>query len=116
LAATENDFAISIITHYEIFSGSNDNQNSFWSEFLESVEVLDFDMQSSSQAIKIFKQLKKSNKMIDLADIFIAATSITNNLPMATLNLKHLTRNQKDFKASNIPVMSADEHLKSIKR
>ncbi len=27
-----------------------------------------------------------------------------------------LTRNQKDFKASNIPVMSADEYLKSINR
>lgn len=27
-----------------------------------------------------------------------------------------LTRNQKDFKVSNIPVMSADEYLKSIKR
>lgn len=27
-----------------------------------------------------------------------------------------LTRNQKDFKASSIPVMSADEYLKSIKR
>jgi len=27
-----------------------------------------------------------------------------------------LTRNQKDFKASNIPVMSAEEYLKSINR
>lgn len=27
-----------------------------------------------------------------------------------------LTRNQKDFKQSNIPVMSANEYLKSIKR
>ncbi|MEI6754614.1 MAG: PIN domain-containing protein [Paludibacter sp.] len=27
-----------------------------------------------------------------------------------------LTRNQKDFKESNIPVMSANEYLKSIKR
>jgi len=43
LASIENDFAISIITHYEIFSGSNDKQNSFWKEFLDSITILDFD-------------------------------------------------------------------------
>ena len=89
LASTESEFAISIITHYEIFTGSNDNQDSFWTDFLESIEVLDFDLQCSSQAVKIYKQLKKTNKMIDLADILIAATSLSNNIPLATLNLKH---------------------------
>ena len=92
LAATESDFAISVITHYEIFTGSNEKQDSFWKDFVDSVEILDFDLQSSKQAVKIYKHLKKTNKMIDLADILIAATSITNNLPLATLNLKHFQR------------------------
>lgn len=92
LASTENDFAISIITHFEIFSGSNNHQDSFWNEFLDSVEVLDFDLQASLQAIEIYKQLKKKNKMIDLADILIAATSLSYKLPLATLNLKHFQR------------------------
>ena len=92
MASIESDFAISIITHYEIFTGSNDNQDVFWTDFLESVVVLDFDLQSSTEAVKIYKGLKKTNKMIDLADILIAATSISNNLPLATLNLKHFHR------------------------
>ena len=39
LASNENDFAISIITHYEIFTGSNDAQDSFWKAFLESIDI-----------------------------------------------------------------------------
>jgi predicted nucleic acid-binding protein len=92
LSSIENDFAISIITHYEIFTGSNDKQDSFWKEFLDTVEILDFDIQSSEQAVKIYKYLKKTNKMIDLADILIAAASISNNIPIATLNLNHFER------------------------
>jgi len=92
LASSENNFAVSIITHYEIFTGSNDKQDSFWKEFLETIEILDFDLQSSEQAVKIYKKLKKTNKMIDLADILIAATSISNGIPLATLNLSHFER------------------------
>jgi predicted nucleic acid-binding protein len=92
LSAKENDFAISIITHYEIFAGSNESQDSFWKEFLDTISILNFDLQSSEQAIKIYKYLKKTNKMIDLADILIAATSISNNIPLATLNINHFER------------------------
>ncbi len=92
IASTEKDFAISIITHYEIFTGSTDNQESFWKDFLDKIQILDFDLMSSDQAVKIYKQLKKANKMIDLADILIAATSISNHIPLATLNLNHFER------------------------
>lgn len=50
------------------------------------------DLESSNQAIEIYKELKKKTKMIDLADILIAATSISQKLPLATLNLKHFQR------------------------
>lgn len=92
LASTENDFAISIITHYEILAGSTDNQDTFWKEFLNTVQIFDFDLQSSEKAVKIYKYLKKVNKMIDLADILIAATAISNDIPIATLNLNHFER------------------------
>ncbi|MEI8203803.1 MAG: type II toxin-antitoxin system VapC family toxin [Bacteroidota bacterium] len=92
LASAENDFAISIITHYEIYAGSNERQDPFWKALIQSIEILDFDLQSSVQAVKIYKHLKKTNKMIDLADILIAATSISNNIPLATLNLNHFER------------------------
>ena len=32
------------------------------------------------------------NKMIDLADILIGATAVTNNIPIATFNVKHFER------------------------
>jgi predicted nucleic acid-binding protein len=92
LAASESDFAISIITHYEIYIGSNEKQDSFWTDFMDSVVILDFDLQTSKQAVKIYKHLKKTNKLIDLADIFIAATSISYNIPLATLNISHFQR------------------------
>ena len=92
LATTESDFAISVITYYEIFIGSNEKQETFWNKLFESVEILNFDFSSSFQATKIYKELKKTNKMIDLADILIAATSISNNIQLATLNLNHFER------------------------
>jgi len=101
LATTESDFAISVITYYEIFTGSNEKQDSFWNKLFESVEILNFDFSSSIQATKIYKELKKTNKMIDLADILIAATSISNNIQLATLNLNHFER-IKDLKIMNI--------------
>jgi predicted nucleic acid-binding protein len=94
ISSSDNDFAISIITHYEIFTGSTENQDSFWKEFLDKIQILDFDLQSSEHALKIYKHLKKTNKMIDLADILIAATSISNHIPLATLNLNHFERIQ----------------------
>jgi tRNA(fMet)-specific endonuclease VapC len=92
LTSIDNDFAISIITHYEIFTGSNDKQDSFWTEFLDTIEILDLDVKASEEAVKIYKQLKKTGKMIDLADILIAATSLSNDISIATLNLKHFGR------------------------
>ena len=44
------------------------------------------------QAVIINRQLKLKRKQIDLADLFIAVTAITNNLPFATLNRKHFER------------------------
>ncbi len=92
LAAIETEFAISVITHYEIYSGSNEKQDPFWNELLESIQIFDFNVATSETASKLYQSLKKANKMIDLADILIAATCLSNNLPIATLNLNHFER------------------------
>ena len=94
LSKGNNDFAISIITHYEIFRGSNDIQNVFWTNLLKNVEVLPFDVKSSNEAIRIYKLLKSQNQMIDLADLLIAATASAYNLSVATLNFKHFIKIQ----------------------
>jgi tRNA(fMet)-specific endonuclease VapC len=42
--------------------------------------------------VDINNALKRKRKQIDIADLFIAATALSNNLPFATLNLKHFER------------------------
>jgi len=92
LSNDNNDFAISILTHYEIFRGSNSVQDNFWTNFLKNIKVIPFDINSSNAAIEIYKFLKTQNQMVDLADLLIAATAIAHNLDLATLNLKHFSK------------------------
>ena len=92
LSNGNNDFAISILTHYEIFRGSNSVQDTFWTNFLKNIKVIPFDLISSNKAIEIYKLLKTQNQMIDLADLLIAATAIAHNFDLATLNLKHFSK------------------------
>jgi len=92
LSDENNDFAISILTHYEIFRGCSGIQDIFWSNFLKNIKVIPFDLLSSNEAIRIYKLLKEQNQMIDLADLLIAATALAYNLELATLNLKHFRK------------------------
>ena len=85
-------FAVSIITEYEIMIGSNNDTNNFWTLFFERITILPFDKNSNIEAINIFKQLKKVNKLIDVPDILIAASAKSNNIKLATLNKKHFER------------------------
>lgn len=85
-------FTVSVITEYEIFVGSNQEQQEFWENFFSRIVVLPFDSASSQMAVQIFKDLKAKNKLIEIPDILIAATAMQNNLPLATTNLKHFDR------------------------
>ena len=83
---------ISAITRYEVYSGATVAQLPYWDNLLEKINVLPFDKDVVKQAVIVNKQLKQKRKQIDLADLFIAATAIANNLPFATLNRKCFTR------------------------
>ncbi|MES2704957.1 MAG: type II toxin-antitoxin system VapC family toxin [Bacteroidota bacterium] len=85
-------FAISSITKYEIYSGATSAQLSFWDDVLRSIDIIPFDGNSVDTAVKINTELKRKRKQIDLADLFIAASPITHDLPLATLNKKHFER------------------------
>jgi len=86
------DFFISAITEYEIYSGATSSQLHFWSQVLNNSPVISFDRSAVKMAVQINKNLKLNRKQIDLADLFIAATAVSNNLPIATLNKKHFER------------------------
>ena len=86
------DFCISAITEFEIYTGATALQLAFWNDFLSGIEVLPFDKNSVKEAVRINTALKVKSKQIDLADLFIAATAISNELQLATLNRKHFER------------------------
>ncbi len=85
-------FAISAISKYEIYSGATSSQLLFWDKILESIKVISFDESTVNTAVSINTSLKKKRKQIDIADLFIAATAVNQNLPIATLNKKHFER------------------------
>ena len=85
-------FKISAITEFEIYSGTNKNQLSFWNQLLEKIEILAFDKEVVKVAVELNYVLKSKRKQIDIVDLFIAATAINNKLPIATLNKKHFER------------------------
>ncbi len=85
-------FCISAITEYEIYSGATSAQFEFWEAFLDNVNVLPFNRATAKEAVNINSALKIKSKQIDLADLFIAATAISYDLPCATLNRKHFDR------------------------
>jgi len=59
---------------------------------LKTVEVLPFDKEVVKHAVLLTQQLKQKRKQIAFADLFIAATAVSNGLSLATLNKKHFER------------------------
>ncbi len=86
------NYHISAVTEYEIYTGATLGQVDFWDNFLQKTEVLPFDRSVAKIAVDLNKALKRKRKLIDTADLFIAATALANNLPFATLNKKHFDR------------------------
>jgi tRNA(fMet)-specific endonuclease VapC len=82
-------FALSAITKYEIYSGATQPQSDFWNSILQAIEVVPFDETAVDLAAEVNAELTRKRKQIELADLFIAATAIRSNLPLATLNRKH---------------------------
>lgn len=85
-------YCISSITEYEIYTGTTPGQVGFWDDFLDKTSVLSFDKTVARVAATLNQSLKRRRTIIDLADLFIAATAVANNLPLATLNRKHFER------------------------
>ena len=92
LVRQRDKFSISAITKYEIFSGATQDQLEFWQDVLKAITVMPFDEPIVDKAVEININLKRKRKQIAIADLFIAATAISNDLYFATLNRKHFNR------------------------
>lgn len=84
--------AISTVTEFEIYIGVPENQKQLWDSFFERILILPFDSKAALAAVNIDTELKKVNKRIEISDLFIAATAISNGIDCATLNKKHFER------------------------
>jgi len=84
-----SEFSVSVITHYEIYVGAHADQIEIWDDIFKKFQVLPVDINVVRTATDLNKTLKKSSKLIDIADLLIAATALTHNYPLATLNKKH---------------------------
>ena len=85
-------FAVSVITEYEIYYDSNDDQDLYWDEFFSKIVSLPYNSETNRVTTKIERELKRKNKKIDKPDLMIAGTAIANNMKLATLNVKHFER------------------------
>ena len=92
LVRQEYQFSLSAITKYEIYSGAAKSQLDFWNNVLQAIKVIPFDEICPNKAVEINAALKRKRKQIGIADLFIASTALTNNLPIATINKKHFDR------------------------
>lgn len=84
---------ISTITLFELYVGATTPQK--WQDIkslTEDIPVLHFSKSISEKAALVYQQLKQMNKIIDLRDIFIAATALEHKLPVLTRNKKHFSR------------------------
>ncbi|MDB5024769.1 MAG: type toxin-antitoxin system VapC family toxin [Mucilaginibacter sp.] len=86
------EFCIGAITGYELNSGATESQIEYWRKFLEKINIIPVGQAAMQEAVNINNILKAKRKQIELADLFIAAVPMTNNLPVATLNKKHFER------------------------
>ena len=86
----EYEFCLSIITSFGIRIGiKTDRQKRDYEILIEYFDILPIDEACIDVAVDIYTFLKKRNAMIELADLFIGATAVSNSLRLATLNRKH---------------------------
>jgi len=86
------EFAVSVITKFEILSGINEKQRDFWKRLFSNLKIIALDEEDVEIAAQIVRNLKSRNKIIGLKDILIASTAIAKDLPVSTLNLKDFER------------------------
>ncbi len=92
IAEPHRMFAISAITHFEIYSGARNDQAVFWYNLFHDFVIIPFNTEISVSALSIDAELKKKNQRIAIPDLIIASTALVNNLTCATLNKKHFER------------------------
>jgi predicted nucleic acid-binding protein len=86
------EFVISSITEFEFRIGATPKNREFMQKLLSVLPVLAFDSSCVNTATELYQDLKTKNKLLPMPDIFIAATALTHDMTLLTLNRKHFER------------------------
>ena len=99
---TETDFwkliseyrcLVSTVTVFELYAGAKkETQKVAIDTLLEFLVIVPLNKQQAHIAADIFRELKRSNKLIEFRDIFIAACAQERGIPLSTYNTKHFRR------------------------
>jgi len=92
LKESNNSLSITSINSFELLNISTKEKLESISNFLLNFKLYDFNFKSSETAAQIFQELKSKGEILDLADIMIAATVISNDETLITRNIKHFER------------------------
>ena len=96
-------FCMSTITVFEIKIGLKTERQ--WKDYdilTNNIQILPIDDDCVNEAVKIYTDLKQQNNLIELADLLIGASAISNSLPLLTLNTKHF-KNISNLELLSIP-------------
>lgn len=90
------DLFVSSITVFELYAGATDERKKKDIEnIISTAEVIPFSTDIAKEAGELYISLKKENRILEIRDIFIAATAATFNIPIVTLNRDHFERIKK---------------------
>lgn len=92
LASCHYQLAISTVTAYELLRGDNQDEDQYWHQMFENLQLLPLDLAVCQTAAGVYKDLKSRSLLIEPEDLFIAATALHHGLKLATNNLKHFGR------------------------
>lgn len=90
-----DDYALytSTIVEFELYAGTTDRQKRHdVQDILSWCTILPFTSDVAAIGGALYRELKATNQLIEIRDIFIAATALTYSLPLMTLNLGHFDR------------------------
>ena len=95
LKSRKETLSITSINSFELIKGISRLSNMDQAQvlkFLSNFKMYDFNFDSSKKAADIFNDLKSKGEIIELPDIMIASTVITNNESLITGNINHFER------------------------
>jgi tRNA(fMet)-specific endonuclease VapC len=86
----QTELFISSVTLFELQAGATDGtKQQDIKTLLFGIGILPFDESVAIEAGELYRTLKATNNHLEIRDLFIAATALTNKLPVLTLNRKH---------------------------